>query len=189
MADWVTTSSLATAGGTLALAAATFAAGRSADQNARATERALLAAIRPVLVPSRLERPPQKLVFPRRPLDQGRRPGARVADITEDAIHLILRTPKCRERFRGAYRRDFVADLAPGNESHGDPQTFAASTRDLDVPGGDLGFWQGAFRDPDAPIFNGGGRDHHASTDGDLSLVRRPRGRPAHDHPVRGDSP
>ena len=51
MADWVTISSLATAGGTLVLAAATFAAVRSAHQNARVTERALMAAIRPVLVP------------------------------------------------------------------------------------------------------------------------------------------
>ena len=50
-------------------------------------------------------------------------------------------------------RWDFIADLAPGNESHGDPQGYRRLTRDLYIPGGDLGFWQGAFRDPDEPIF------------------------------------
>ena len=43
MADWVTISALATAGGTLVLVAATFASVRSANRSARATERALLA--------------------------------------------------------------------------------------------------------------------------------------------------
>ena len=50
-------------------------------------------------------------------------------------------------------RWDFISDLAPGNESHGDPQGYRRLTRDLYIPGGDLGFWQGAFRDPDEPIF------------------------------------
>ena len=42
MADWVTISSLATAGGTLVLAMATFASVRSANQSARVAERSLL---------------------------------------------------------------------------------------------------------------------------------------------------
>src|SRR4051794_9283539 len=63
MTDWVTISSLATAGGTLVLAAATFAAVRSSNRSARATERALLAGIRPLLVPTRVEDPPEKVGF------------------------------------------------------------------------------------------------------------------------------
>ena len=43
MTDWVTISSLATAGGTLILAVATFSATRSANRSARVAERALLA--------------------------------------------------------------------------------------------------------------------------------------------------
>lgn len=43
MADWVTISALATAGGTLVLAAATVASVGSANRSAKATERALLA--------------------------------------------------------------------------------------------------------------------------------------------------
>src|SRR6476469_2155734 len=53
MADWVTISSLATAGGTLVLAVATFSSVRSANRSARVAERSLLVGMRPVLIPSR----------------------------------------------------------------------------------------------------------------------------------------
>jgi hypothetical protein len=63
MADWVTISSLATAGGTLVLAGATFASVRSANRASRVTERSLLAGLRPLLVPSRPDDAPQKVGF------------------------------------------------------------------------------------------------------------------------------
>src|SRR5207247_6309218 len=63
MADWVTISSLATAGGTLVLAGATFASVRSANRAARAAETSLLASMRPLLLPSRPDDPPQKVGF------------------------------------------------------------------------------------------------------------------------------
>src|SRR5581483_2350492 len=50
MADWVAISSLATAGGTLALAATTYASVRSANRAARAAEGSLLAELRPLFV-------------------------------------------------------------------------------------------------------------------------------------------
>src|SRR5438876_8316762 len=87
--DWVTTSSLATAGGTLVLAAATFASVRSANRAARVAERSLLAANRPLLVPSRLQDDAQKINF----VDQhwalvpG---GGGVAEATHEAIYLML---------------------------------------------------------------------------------------------------
>ena len=46
MTDWVTISSLATAGGTLVLAVATFSSVRSANRSARVAERSLLAGLR-----------------------------------------------------------------------------------------------------------------------------------------------
>src|SRR5438045_3901658 len=61
MADWVTISSLATAGGTLVLACATFASVRSANRAARIAEESLLVGLRPVLMPARLQDPPQKV--------------------------------------------------------------------------------------------------------------------------------
>src|SRR3954468_889301 len=63
MADWVTISALATAGGTLVLAGATFSSVRSANRAARVAERSLLLGLRPVLVPSRPEDPPEQGTF------------------------------------------------------------------------------------------------------------------------------
>ncbi len=57
MADWVTISSLATAGGTLVLAVATFSSVRSANRSARIAEQSLLLGLRPILIPSRDEDP------------------------------------------------------------------------------------------------------------------------------------
>ena len=63
MTDWVTISSLATAGGTLVLAAATFASVRSGNRSARIAERALQVGMRPLLTPSRLEDPLVKVMW------------------------------------------------------------------------------------------------------------------------------
>jgi hypothetical protein len=89
VADWVTISSLATAGGTLVLAVSTFASVRSANRAARAAERSLLAGLRPLLLPSRLQDPEQKVGF----ADQkwlvvpG---GGAAAQVGDDAIYLAL---------------------------------------------------------------------------------------------------
>ncbi len=45
MTDWVTISSLATAGGTLVLAVATFSSVKSADRSARVPEQSVLLAV------------------------------------------------------------------------------------------------------------------------------------------------
>src|ERR1700692_2603442 len=63
MADWVTISSLATAGGTLVLAVATFASVRSANRSTKLAEVSLREQLRPVLVHSRLDDPEQKIMF------------------------------------------------------------------------------------------------------------------------------
>jgi hypothetical protein len=47
MADWVTISSLATAGGTLVLAVATFSSVTSSDRSARVAGRSPLVGLRP----------------------------------------------------------------------------------------------------------------------------------------------
>ncbi len=151
MADWATISALATAGGTLVLAAATFAAVRSSHQSARVTERALLAAIRPVLVPSRLQDPPEKVVFSDDhwvKVEAGRAH----AEVTSDVIYLTFGLRNVGTGLAVLDRWDFVAEPV-GGTPHRDPADFRRLTRDLYVPGGDLGFWQGAFRDPDEPIF------------------------------------
>ena len=152
MADWVTISALATAGGTLVLAAATFASVRSSNRSARATERALLAGIRPVLVPSRLQDPPEKVAFADDhwlKVEGGRA----AADVTDDAVYLAIALRNVGNGLAVLDRWDFCADRAGGDDPHRTPESFRRLTRDLYVPAGDLGFWQGAFRDRDDPLF------------------------------------
>jgi hypothetical protein len=63
MADWVTISSLATAGGTLVLAVATFSSVKSANRSTRLAERSLLAGQRPILIPTHADDPAQTVRF------------------------------------------------------------------------------------------------------------------------------
>ena len=152
MADWATISSLATAGGTLVLAAATFAAVRSANRSARATERALLAGIRPVLVPSRMEDPSQKVGF--RDDHWVHIPGGRaVAEATPDAVYLAIALRNVGSGLAVLDRWDFYPDRQMGDASVRNPSEFHRLTRDIYVPANDMGFWQGAFREPTDPNF------------------------------------
>ena len=65
---------------------------------------------------------------------------------------------------------------------------FRRLTRDIYVPAGDSGFWQGAFRDPNEPVFAIARRCRHRGATGDhRPPLRRPRGWPANDQPVRAD--
>jgi hypothetical protein len=153
--DWATISSLATAGGTLVLAAATFAAVRSANRSARATERALLAGIRPLLVTSRMEDPPEKVGF----VDDRwfKVPGVQaVAEATDDVIYLAIALRNAGTGLAVLDRWDFYADRVVGGDAdYRDRNEFRRLTRDIYIPGGDLGFWQGAIRGVDDPAFAG----------------------------------
>jgi hypothetical protein len=147
MADWVTISSLATAGGTLVLAGATFASVRSANRAARAAERSLLAGLRPLLMPSRSDDAQQKVGFAdgkwlHVPGGQG------AAEAGDDAVYLAisLRNAGAGIAVLHGWRLDPGRDLrAP---DHGPLEEFTRLTRDLYIPAHDLGFWQGTFRDP-----------------------------------------
>ena len=89
MADWVTISSLATAGGTLVLAVDTFASVRSAHRSALVTERALLAQIRPVLVGTRITDPTEKVGFIDDHWMRVEGQHAQV-DVTDDAVYMAF---------------------------------------------------------------------------------------------------
>jgi len=150
--DWATVSALATAGGTLSLAAATYVAVRTANRSTRTTERALLASIKPVLVPSRIEDPAEKVGF----ADDHwlKVPGGHAAaEVAGDAVYLAMALRNVGSGLAVLDRWNFHADRARGELPSRDPGDFRRLTRDLYVPPGDLGFWQGAFRDPDEPEF------------------------------------
>src|SRR5438445_819016 len=153
MADWVTISSLATPGGTLVLAGATFSSVRSANRAARVAETSLLASMRPLLLPSRPDDPPQKIGF----ADEhwlhvpG---GGGTAEATSSTIYLAIALRNVGTGIAVLHGWRFWPEPRLGGESeHAPLQEFQRLTRDLYVPAGDAGFWQGTFRDPSVPEF------------------------------------
>jgi hypothetical protein len=157
VADWATISSLATAGGTLVLAVATFAAVRSGNRSAAVTERMLLASMRPVLAPSRFEDPVEKVGF----MDEVwlKVPGGGGAvQVTDDAIYLAIALRNVGTGLAVLDRWDIQerrvgSDGSPASADHRPVESFRRLTRDLYVPTGDTGFWQGALRDKADPDF------------------------------------
>jgi hypothetical protein len=153
--DWVTIAGLATAVGTLVLALATFGATRSANRAARTAELALLEGLRPVLVSSRLQDPSEKVLF-----GDGRwvrvDGGRAAAEVTEQAIYFLVAVRNVGQGLAVLHGWNMtVGGLGPIGtpQTHGDPATFRMQTRDLYVPPGDVGYWQGALRDPADPLF------------------------------------
>jgi hypothetical protein len=152
MDHWATISALATAGGTLVLAAATFASVRSANRSARVTERALLAGIRPVLVASRLEDPAEKVGFMDDhwiKVDGGRA----VVEVTEESIYIAMALRNVGSGIAVLDRWDLFTERPTADRSPRELEEFRRLTRDLYVAPGDRGFWQGAIRDRDDPVF------------------------------------
>jgi hypothetical protein len=152
--DWVTISSLATAGGTLALAGATFAAVRSSNRSSRVAERTLLAELRPVLMPSRLQDPVQKIHFADGKWLATPGGGASV-DTSDEAVWLTISLRNAGTGLAVLHGWLLYPEriITSGADSAPPLEDFRRLTRDLYVPVADIGFWQGAFRDPTEPLF------------------------------------
>jgi len=151
--NWATAASLATAAGTLVLAIATFVSVRSANRAARTAERTLLAGIRPLLVPSRPQDPEQKIGF----MDDRwiKVPGGQAAiDVGDDAIYLVMSVRNVGSGLAVMHGWRFFPERVLGTgDDHPPLEEFHRLSRDIYVPSGELGFWQGAFRDPTDPAF------------------------------------
>jgi hypothetical protein len=153
VADWVTISALATAGGTLVLAGATFASVKSANRAARVAERSMLAGLRPLLMPSRLDDPPQKIGFvdAKWLVAPG---GGGAAEATDEAVYLGFAVRNAGSGIavlHGWHFRRGGNGIA--SDRHAPLGEFQTLTRDLYIPARDVGFWQGAMRDPAASEF------------------------------------
>jgi len=150
VADWVTISALASAGGTLVLAGVTVASVRSANRAARVAEQSLLAGQRPLLVPSRAEDPAVKAGFQDDvwflvPGGQG------IASATDDADYFVISVRNVGTGIAVLHGWRLDPELVLERGAHVDPpplEEFTTLTRDLYVAPGDVGFWQGSFRDP-----------------------------------------
>jgi hypothetical protein len=150
MADWVTISALASAGGTLVLAGVTVASVRSANRAARVAEQTLLAGQRPLIVPSRTEDPALKVGFQDDvwfsvPGGQG------IASATPTAVYFVIAVRNVGTGIAVLHGWHLIPELVlePGQHVVPPPlEEFTTLTRDLYVAPGDVGFWQGSFRDP-----------------------------------------
>ena len=158
--EWATVASLATAVGTLVLAIATFASVRSAnysaraadqaariaEQSARIAERSLMAAERPLLMNSRLQDPEQKVQFL-----EGRFlkvvGGTATLEVADDVVYMVVSVRNVGTGLAVMHGWHVEATGQP-QLTHPPLEVFTAQTRDIYVAPGDVGFWQGALRDP-----------------------------------------
>ncbi|HEY7916796.1 MAG TPA: hypothetical protein VIC86_07405 [Acidimicrobiales bacterium] len=149
--NWVTISSLATAAGTLVLAVATFSAVRSSNRSARIAEVALQEQRRPLLASSRLEDPEQKIMF----LEGNWVNASGGRGVVEHADGIVYLAISLRNVGSGiAVCQGWVVrpGSSPAFPSHAPLEEFHLQSRDLYVPAGDIGMWQGALRNPDDPV-------------------------------------
>ncbi len=156
MPDWSTIASLGTAAATLLLAVATFMSVRSANRAARAAERSLLAGLRPLLLPSELTDPEQKVGF----IDQKwfHLPGGcAIAEVDDDAIYLAISVRNAASGIAVLHGWRFHPRRVV-TEDRPRPDDFHQLTRDLYVPAGSYGFWQGTYRDPHEAEFEAAAR-------------------------------
>ncbi len=155
MADWPTIASLATAGGTLVLAVATFSSVRSgqrstriAERSTQIAERALLIGLRPVLVPSRVTDQPEAVRFV-----EGRVvsvPGGMAAvERHGENYYFVIPLRNVGTGLAVLHGWHLSALRPRAEDRYPDPAEFRRQSRDLYVPAGDTGFWQGAVREPD----------------------------------------
>ena len=152
MADWVAISSLATAGGTLALAATTYKSVRSANRAARVAELSLLAGLRPLLVESGESDETLRVNF--FDVHGIAVPGGRAAvEIVDGHLYLVVSLRNVGTGIAVLHGWHFRAERTVGVSDHAPLDEFRRLSRDLYISPGGVGFWQGAFRDPNEPLF------------------------------------
>ncbi len=140
-------SSLATGTGTLVLAVATFASVRSANRAARVAEQALMVNMRPLLVPSRVDDTRQKIFF-----QEGRymvlEGGRGSAEFENGVVYLGISVRNAGPGIAVLHGWRFLAGVQI-NPPRPELESFRHQGRDILIAPGDIGFWQGAFRDSD----------------------------------------
>lgn len=165
--DWTTISSLATGAGTLVLAIATFAAVLSARRSnrvaqetlreqrrsAQAAEAALQEQRRPIFTQSRFDDPVQKINFVEGHWVKAAG-GRAVAEHVDGIVYLAISLRNVGSGI-GVCQR-WVVRRSRGASSemptHVPEEDFRSQSRDLYMPPGDVGMWQGALRNPHDPV-------------------------------------
>jgi hypothetical protein len=151
---WSTIASLATALGTLVLAVATFSAVRSTNMMAKVAQEQLLIQLRPVLTTSRREDPTLKVNFndtkwvhiPGGGAVGEVSPGDGSMGPKTPVVYLAVALRNAGNGIAVLHGWRFYPDRRRDPE-HAPLEEFERQNRDLYIPVGDVGFWQGAFRD------------------------------------------
>jgi hypothetical protein len=145
MADWVTISSLATAGGTLALALTTYASVRSANRAARVAELSLRAGLLPLLVESGDSDETLRVNF--YDVHGIAVPGGRAAvEIIDENVYLVLSLRNVGNGIAVVHGGRVYGDRMGADTEAPPLDSFYLLSRDIYVPAGAVGFWQIAFR-------------------------------------------
>jgi hypothetical protein len=150
--NWATISSIVTGVATLVLAVATFAAVRSSNRSARIAEAALQEQRRPVLSPSRFDDPVQKLMFVEGHWIHAEGGTASVEHI-DGRVYLGANLRNVGSGIAVCQAWTARGELVTTRQmpNHAPLDEFRLQSRDLYIPNGDVGMWQGAMRDPDDP--------------------------------------
>ena len=151
---WSTIANLATALGTLILAVATFSAVRSSNLMARVAREQLLIQLRPVLTTSRREDPTLKVNFgdekwvrvPGGSAVGEVSPGQGSMGPDTPVVYMAIALRNAGNGIAVLHGWRFYPD-AHRDTQHAPLEEFQRQNRDLYIPVGDVGFWQGAFRD------------------------------------------
>jgi hypothetical protein len=143
--DWSTIASLATGAGTLVLAVATFSSVKASQRSARIAEQALLLGQRPVLAPTSESDASITVTFGDRHLTTARG-GLAAVELEDDHFYFVLPLRNVGSGFAvlHAWR---VTPVFVSSQEKPDLSRLRAQQRDLYIPSGAIGFWQGALRD------------------------------------------
>jgi hypothetical protein len=81
--------------------------------------------------------------------------GQGLAEVGESAVYLAIPVRNVGSGIAVLHGWTFFGAERLGSDlpEHRDPEEFTGLARDLYIPVGDVGFWQGAFRDPGADEF------------------------------------
>jgi hypothetical protein len=159
--DWPTIASLATAAGTLVLAVATFSSvrfgqrsTRLAERSTAIAERALLIGLRPVLAPSRVTDPLEMVRFGEG-LMVSVEGGMAAVEHRDANYYFVIPLRNVGNGLAVLQAWRLQARRPQLDEPHAERADHRPQARDLYVPAGDTGFWQGAIREPDDPFREG----------------------------------
>jgi hypothetical protein len=163
--QWATISALATAAGTMVLAVATFASVRSGNRAARTAERQFAEGLRPLLFPSHLEDADQKMRWgdDHWAVVSG---GGAILESADGEVYLAISLRNVGSGFGviHSWHTEEVPEFGAATMARPSLDGFHPQSRDLFIPPGEVGYWQGAIRqgrDPAQPWVNDAIDDRH----------------------------